>query len=128
MTDAEMIKGLAEIVVRGLAEGKQVEIEPLGVFVPDESHGLRFEARNTPQVFLAYAKEDGETAERLASELESAGFSPWMDVRKLLPGQNWPRAIENAIDASNFFLACFSQNSVNKRGGFQSEILIYNCK
>jgi hypothetical protein len=45
-----------------------------------------------------------------------------MDVLRLLPGQNWPRAIETAIEASGFFIACFSENSVNKRGGFQAEI------
>ena len=41
---------------------------------------------------------------------------------KLLPGQNWPRAIESAIETSDFFIACFSENSVGKRGGFQAEI------
>jgi hypothetical protein len=56
--------------------------------------------------------------EELYDALEGAGFRPWMDVRRLLPGQNWPRAIET----SNFFPACFSTNSVNKRGGFQAEI------
>jgi hypothetical protein len=45
-----------------------------------------------------------------------------MDVRKLLPGQNWPRAIEGAIEAADFFVACFSQKSVFKKGGFQAEI------
>ena len=46
----------------------------------------------------------------------------WMDVRKLLPGQNWPRAIESAIETSDYFVACFSSASVNKRGGFQAEV------
>jgi len=45
-----------------------------------------------------------------------------MDVRKLLPGQNWPRAIQQAIETCDFFLACFSSHSVRKRGGFQAEI------
>lgn len=45
-----------------------------------------------------------------------------MDIRKLMPGQNWPRAIEAAIEASDFFLACFSTRSVSKQGGFQAEI------
>jgi hypothetical protein len=39
-----------------------------------------------------------------------------------MPGQNWPRAIEAAIETSDFFLACFSTRSVSKRGGFQAEI------
>ncbi len=47
---------------------------------------------------------------------------PWMDRRNLKPGQNWPRLIESAIEASDFFLACLSTKSVSKRGGFQSEM------
>src|SRR5262249_4079278 len=67
-------------------------------------------------------REDEALAARLYRDLEAAGFSPWMDVRKLLAGQNWPRAIESAIEASDFFIACFSLNSVRKKGGFQAEI------
>src|SRR6185369_12353073 len=32
------------------------------------------------------------------------------------------RTLESAIEASDFFVACFSESSVNKRGGFQAEI------
>src|ERR1039457_7004497 len=35
---------------------------------------------------------------------------------------HWPRAIEAAIESSDFFVACFSGNSVRKKGGFQSEL------
>ncbi len=73
-------------------------------------------------MFLAHVKEDEPKALRLYNELVAGGFSPWMDVRKLIPGQNWPRAIETAIDTSDFFLAMFSSNSVSKRGVFQAEI------
>jgi len=45
-----------------------------------------------------------------------------VDRKKLLPGQNWPRSIEDAIENSDFFVACFSQLSVRKKGGFQAEI------
>ncbi len=113
---------LAEIVIRSLAQGKAVEIDGLGVFYPDAAHGCRFEPNRTPQVFVAYVREDQALAERLFDAFESAGFRAWMDVRKLLPGQNWPRAIEAAIESSEFFLACFSENSVDKKGGFQAEI------
>lgn len=113
---------VAEVVTRGLAAGRIVEIDGLGVFYPDAQDGLRFEPQVQPQVFLAHVKEDAPKAARLYTELCAGGFSPWMDVRKLLPGQNWPRAIEGAIETSDFFVACFSCNSVRKRGGFQAEI------
>ncbi len=112
---------LAHMVIRALARGVPVEVDGLGIFYPDLLHGCRFEPR-LPQVFLAYVEEDRETAEWLYQALEAEGFAPWMDVRKLLPGQNWPRAIEAAIETSDFFVACFSSRSVTKRGGFQAEI------
>ena len=113
---------VAQIVRQCLAEGKTVEIDGLGVFVPDQRRGFRFEASNTPQVFIAYVQEDAPIAARLYTALAKAGFNPWMDRRKLLPGQNWPRAIEAVIETSDFFIACYSTHSVRKRGGFQAEI------
>jgi hypothetical protein len=122
VTEISPIEQLTRIVIRSLAQHRAVEIDGLGTFYPDERNGVRFEASTLPQVYIAYAKEDQGEAERLCEAVEAAGFSPWMDVRKLLPGQNWPRAIEAAIDSSDFFVPCFSGRSVNKRGGFQSEI------
>ena len=113
---------VARIVLRAVAAGKAVEIDGLGIFYPDARRGFRFVPRALPQVFIAYGKEDEERAWRLCEDLNRAGFSPWMDVRKLLAGQNWPRAIEAAIESSDFFVACFSANSVRKKGGFQSEL------
>ena len=122
MADPSIFDQLSEVVIHALAAGNPVEIDGLGVFYPDAARGFRFEPCRMPRVFVAYAREDLGPAARLYDELASAGFSPWMDVRKLLPGQNWPRAIESAIESSDFFVACFSSNSVNKRGGFQAEI------
>jgi hypothetical protein len=113
---------VARIVLRGVAEGKSVEIDGLGIFYPDARRGFRFVPRALPQVFIAYGAEDEPLAARLYEDLNRDGFRPWMDVRKLLAGQNWPRAIEAAIESSDFFVACFSGNSVRKKGGFQSEL------
>lgn len=121
MNDVSPAHDLAQMVIRGLARGVAVEIDGLGVFYPDRVTGCRFEP-TLQQVFLAYVEEDRQTAEWLYFALEAEGFSPWMDLRKLLPGQNWARAIEAAIETSDFFVACFSTRSVNKRGGFQAEI------
>ena len=113
---------VARIVLRGVAEGKTVEIDGLGTFYPDARRGFRFVPRALPQVFIAYGAEDEPLAARLYEDLNRDGFRPWMDVRKLLAGQNWPRAIEAAIESSDFFVACFSGKSVRKKGGFQSEL------
>jgi len=60
-----------------------------------------------PQVSIAYVREDIEAAGRLYDVLEAPGFNAWMDVRKLLPGQNRPRAIESAAENADFFGAGF---------------------
>ena len=113
---------MANVVIGGLADGHPVEIDGLGVFYPDAARGFRFEPRRQAQVFVAYVTEDAIPAGRLCDALQEEGFSPWMDTRKLLPGQNWPRAIESAIEMSDFFVACYSHNSVGKKGGFQAEV------
>lgn len=113
---------VANAVIAGLAQGKAVEIDGLGIFHPDRERGFRFEPIRRPRVFIAYVVEDAPLAGRLYDALRTLGYDPWMDSRKLLPGQNWPRAIDNAIDTSDFFVACFSTRSVKKRGGFQAEI------
>lgn len=122
MAETSALERLAQTVIRGLAAGQPVEIQHLGVFYPDPARGFRFEPRSAPQVFLAHVAEDAAETGRLYDALAAAGFDPWMDARNLAPGQNWPRAIERAIECSDFFVPCFSTRSVNKWGGFQAEI------
>ena len=110
------------IVLRCLKQGSAVEIEGLGVFRRNRTGMVDFVAETRPKVFIAYVDEDHDQASRLFDSLTAAGFDPWLDKRKLHPGQNWPRSIERAIDVSDFFVACFSQHGVTKRGHFHSEL------
>src|SRR5689334_13405848 len=103
MTDP-VLEQVADVVLRSLTAGEAVEIDGLGVFYPDDARVFRFEAHAGPRVFIAYVEEDRSPAIRLFDALRDGGFSPWMDVKKLLPGQNWPRAIESAIETSDFFV------------------------
>jgi hypothetical protein len=112
---------IAEIIRKALAAGQTVEIDGLGTF-QESAQGYRFLPQTRPQVFIAYVAEDLAFARRLCEALRKNGCSPWLDKDKLLPGQNWPRAIERAIEMSDAFLACFSRGSVVKRGQFQSEL------
>lgn len=73
-------------------------------------------------MFLAYVNEDLPLIQQLFDELKGAGYQPWLDKENLLPGQNWPRSIERAIEVADFVIPCFSKHSVLKRGGFQSEL------
>lgn len=113
---------VAAIVRQCLDEGKSVQIDGLGTFVPEAGGHFRFRPHAAFSIFLAYVQEDAPLVERLYDELSAAGFAPWMDRRKLLPGQNWPRSIEEAIETADVFVGCFSSRSVHKRGGFQAEV------
>ncbi len=113
---------LAILICRSLEHSPAVEVDGLGVFARDGDGSISFRGGDMPRVFIAYAVEDFAAAERLYEGLEATGHAPWLDRRKLLPGQNWPRRIQEAIETADFFIPCFSTNSVNKRGGFQAEI------
>ena len=119
---ADLDRRVAQIVREALQRGSTVEIEGLGTFLPGRDSEFRFVAQTTPGVFIAYVEEDLSSSKKLYSEFEEHGFRPWLDKKKLLPGQNWPRAIEHAIQASDFFVALFSHRSTCKRGSFHSEL------
>lgn len=113
---------LAVLICRSLRDSATVEIDGLGVFTRDCHGQISFRPFTRTRVFIAYAVEDAPTADRLYAALETRGYDPWLDRRKLLPGQNWPQRIEEAIEGADFFVACFSRHSVGKRGGFQAEV------
>ncbi len=117
-----------EIVRRFLDSGSRVEIDGLGSFRLDSHGEVRFTSTGRPRIFIAYVSEDAALALRLYQDLEALGLAPWMDSQKLLPGQNWPRAIEEAISVSDYFIACLSTKSVLKRSQFQAELrYALNC-
>jgi hypothetical protein len=113
---------VARVISKALAEGHVIDIDGLGVFRPRKDGAFDFVANTNPRVFIGYVVEDLRIARRLYTALEDAHFQPWLDREKLLPGQNWPRSIERAIDVADFFVPCFSRRSATKRGTFQSEL------
>ena len=119
MTGTERI---LEILRRSIEHGLAVELDGLGTFYPSGKAGCRFDGQSQPQVFLAYVAEDLGVVQRFSKDLRQAGVRPWLDKEKLLPGQNWPRAIERAISNADAFVPCFSARAASKRGQFQSEL------
>jgi hypothetical protein len=113
---------IARIIRDALREGHVVDIEGFGTFRPAKDGGFDFAREMRPRIFIAYVEEDLADVQRLYRALNDAGYRPWMDKESLLPGQNWPRSIDRAIEVSDFFIACFSRKSVPKRGVFQSEL------
>ncbi|MBL8218716.1 MAG: TIR domain-containing protein [Bryobacterales bacterium] len=113
---------IAELLKRCLEGGGRVEIDRLGEFRLGEQGEILFTSSIKPRVFIAYVEEDVDAAMRLCEDLRRGGCDPWVDRERLLPGQNWPRRIESAIEFSDCFVALFSARSIRKRGQFQSEL------
>jgi hypothetical protein len=124
MTQREYILAsrVVKIVREALERGAAVEIDGLGTFRGSRTQRFQFISQNKPRVFIAYVEEDLRLAKKLYAAFEQHGFRPWLDKKKLMPVQNWPRAIETAIQTSDFFVACFSRRSTSKRGTFHSEL------
>lgn len=130
-SNAALIHRIARVLRQALERGATVEIDGLGKFVAGGRRGVRgvrFVGQTQPRVFIAYVQEDLSIVKKLYQAFEQHGFRPWLDKKKLLPGQNWPRAIETAIQTSDFFVACFSRRATSKRGSFHSELrYALNC-
>lgn len=61
-------------------------------------------------------------AKRLYGDLQRAGVSPWLDRKKLLPGQDWKREVKLAMQHSSHILILLSEHSVSKNGYVQKEL------
>lgn len=73
------------------------------------------------KIFISYAKEDLTYANDCFEKMARAGFDPWLDEKKLLPGHNWMLEIDKAFKGSHVILMLLSERSVNKRGFVQRE-------
>lgn len=74
------------------------------------------------RIFLCYARPDQEKVSLLYEDLVTVGQIPWMDKKCIQGGEKWETAIRRAIRASDFFVVCLSNKSVNRRGYVQREI------
>jgi len=74
------------------------------------------------QVFLCHSSADKGGIRNLYDKLKADGIDPWLDEKKLLPGQKWELEIQKAIDATDVVVVCLSRESVNKAGFLQREI------
>jgi hypothetical protein len=61
--------------------------------------------------FIAHAGPDLPTAERLANALKALGTRPFLDARKLTPGDSWPVDLKKALVASRVMVVLISPHS-----------------
>jgi hypothetical protein len=74
------------------------------------------------RIFISYAREDVDVVLELYMRLKAEGFTPWLDIVKILPGEDWRLAIQKEIIDSDVFIACLSSQSVSKHGYIQAEL------
>lgn len=74
-------------------------------------------------VFLCYASQDRFQVQGLYDRLiREPWIEPWMDARRLIPGQRWEYVIEDTVERADAVIVCLSRNSVAKEGYVQKEI------
>jgi len=69
-------------------------------------------------VFLSYASEDAEAAERIATALRAAGVEVWFDKSELRGGDAWDQKIRHEIHDCALFVPIISQHTQERPEGY----------
>jgi TolB-like protein len=69
-------------------------------------------------VFLSYASQDAEAAQKICEALRAAGVEVWFDQSELRGGEAWDRDITEQIRESALFLAVISAHTEERSEGY----------
>jgi TolB-like protein/Flp pilus assembly protein TadD len=69
-------------------------------------------------VFLSYASEDAESAQRICAALRAAGIEVWFDRSELRGGDAWDAAIRKQIKSCALFIPIISANTRSRIEGY----------
>jgi len=69
-------------------------------------------------VFLSYASQDAEAAQRICAALRSAGLEVWFDRSELRGGDAWDRSIRRQIKTCALFLPVISRSTHDRDEGY----------
>jgi TolB-like protein len=69
-------------------------------------------------VFLSYASQDAETAQRLCNALRVAGIEVWFDQSELRGGDAWDASIRRQIKNCALFIPVISKNTHTRGEGY----------
>jgi TolB-like protein/Flp pilus assembly protein TadD len=83
-----------------------------------QSTGVSQPSTVTGAVFLSYASQDAEAAERIASALRGAGIEVWFDRSELRGGDVWDRSIRQQIRECQLFVPVISAHTDARREGY----------
>ncbi len=69
-------------------------------------------------IFLSYASDDLEAAERIKTALEAAGVEVWFDKRRLEAGDDWDQKIRRNVDNCSLFVPIVSRATESRAEGY----------
>jgi TolB-like protein/Tfp pilus assembly protein PilF len=69
-------------------------------------------------VFLSYASQDAESAQRLCNALRAAGIEVWFDQSELRGGDAWDQMIRRQVKACQLFVPIISANTQSRKEGY----------
>jgi TolB-like protein/Tfp pilus assembly protein PilF len=72
----------------------------------------------TVAVFLSYASQDAEAAQRICDALRAAGIEVWFDQSELRGGDAWDRKIREQIHDCRLFIPVVSANTERRDEGY----------
>jgi TolB-like protein/tetratricopeptide (TPR) repeat protein len=69
-------------------------------------------------VFLSYASQDAEAAQKICDALRAAGIEVWFDQSELRGGDAWDQSIRKQIKTCALFLPVISHTTHDRREGY----------
>jgi TolB protein len=66
-------------------------------------------------IFISYSRSDEVFARRLATDLISKGADVWLDVIRIVGGQDWGEAIQAGLDSANTMVLIISPKSMESK-------------
>jgi Tol biopolymer transport system component len=69
-------------------------------------------------VFVSYASQDGQAAQRICEALRGAGIEVWFDQSKLRGGDAWDQKIRREIRTCALFIPVISRNTQARTEGY----------
>lgn len=75
-------------------------------------------AESSHAVFLSYASEDAEAAQRIAEALRAAGIEVWFDREELRGGDAWNQKIQRQISECALFIPIISAHTEERSEGY----------
>ena len=66
-----------------------------------------------PSIFISYSRADLNIVQQFEQALLANGHTVWRDQESLYGGQQWPKAIGEAIASRDFFLLVWSQHAAS---------------